>query len=62
MAEIIQFPSCRILAVRVEPEAGGDGWIVLARACGWSHGDWNAAMLDAQKLAGGFGVSVRSSA
>jgi hypothetical protein len=60
-AIILPLPSSRALAVRVEREADGDGWIVLARACGWLHGDFVAALSDARELAGGFGVTVRSS-
>jgi hypothetical protein len=61
-ATILRFPSSRAaLCVRVEREADGDGWIVLARACGWLHGERNAAIRDAHEIAAGFGVTVRSS-
>jgi hypothetical protein len=48
--------------VRIEPERGGEGWMVIARSHGWLHGDRNTALADAHSVAGGFGVTVRSSA
>ena len=48
--------------VRIEPEKGGEGWMVIARAHGWLHGDFCAATADAREIARGFGVSVGSSA
>jgi hypothetical protein len=50
--------------VRIEPERGGKGWMVITpgRTHGWLHGDRNAALADAHSVAGGFGVSVGSSA
>jgi hypothetical protein len=48
--------------VRVEPERGGEGWMVIARSHGWLHGDRSAALTDANLIANGFGVSVGSSA
>jgi len=61
---IIQFPSSRALAIRVERERDGDGWLTLThnREFGWLHGDFNAAIANAHVLARHLGVSVRLSA
>jgi hypothetical protein len=62
-ARIIYFPSSRSYAgVRVERERGGDGWVALADAAGWLHGDWHSACADAREIAAGFGTTARSSA
>jgi hypothetical protein len=60
---ILQFPSSRALAVRVEREADDLGWAVLThdREHGWLHGDFHAALSEAHEIAGGYGVVVRSS-
>jgi hypothetical protein len=63
MATILCFPSSRCRAVRVEYERDGlGGWLTLADACGWVHGDFNAALSDAFELAANLGVAVQSSA
>jgi hypothetical protein len=64
MATIIQFPSSRALrAVRVMREPGDlGGWVTLAGACGWIHGDYASAFRDACEIAAGFGMTVVSSA
>jgi hypothetical protein len=64
MAQILCFPSSRTFpAVRVEYERDGlGGWLTLADACGWLHGDFNAALQDARTIAADLGVAVRSSA
>jgi hypothetical protein len=60
-ATILRFPSSRTRTIRVEPEFGGFGWMVLApNGHGWLHGDRDAALLDAHEVASGFGVTVRS--
>ena len=50
--------------VRIEPERGGEGWMVVtpSRTHGWLHGDFYAATVDAREIASGFGISVGSSA
>jgi hypothetical protein len=62
MTMIIQFPSSRAHAVRVQREADGPAWLVLTHDHGWLHGSFDAAISDARQLAEHFGVSVRSSA
>jgi hypothetical protein len=64
MAKILQFPSSLALALRVEPERGGEGWLVLThnREHGFLHGDFRSALRDAQSIAADLGVVVRSSA
>lgn len=47
--------------VRIEPERGGEGWLVIARSHGWLHGGHDAALADARSIANDFGVSVGSS-
>jgi hypothetical protein len=59
---ILGFPSSRMTgAVRVERERDGLGWITLAGACGWIHGDRASALRDAYDIAAGLGLTVRSS-
>jgi hypothetical protein len=62
MSNILPFPSRGPFEVRIEPQRGGGGWIVIARSHGWLHGGHDAAVLDAREIAEGFRVSVRSSA
>jgi hypothetical protein len=58
-AIVLKFPPPPI---RVQRERDGDAWLVLTpRGHGWLHGDFRAAMLDAQEVARGFGLTVRSS-
>lgn len=61
---IIQFPSSRAWAIRVEREADGPAWLVRThdRELGWLHGDFDAAVQDASGIASGYGVGVTSSA
>jgi hypothetical protein len=61
-AIILKFPSRGPSAVRVEPEAGGECWLVIARSHGWLHGDFSAALQDARSIASGFSVAVASTA
>jgi hypothetical protein len=61
-AVILRFPPRNPFSVRVEPEIGGDGWLVLAREHGWLHGSFDAALLEAHEIASGFGTVARSSA
>jgi hypothetical protein len=60
-AVILRFPNRGPFAVRVEHEVDGDGWMVIACDHAWLHGGRNGAILDADQIAAGFGVSVRSS-
>jgi hypothetical protein len=63
MATILAFPSSRTFRhVRVERERDGEAWLTLFEACGWLHGDFDAAIRDAHEMALGFGVNVVSSA
>jgi hypothetical protein len=58
-ATILDFP---IRSIRVQHERGGEAWcVVTPKGHAWLHGDFHAAMLDAQEVASGFGVTVRSS-
>jgi len=64
-AIIIPFPPRGVFAntVRVERERDGlGGWLTLADAFGWAHGDFYAALQDARTIAADLGVAVRSSA
>ena len=59
-AIILKFPPPPI---RIQRERDDVGWYVLApNGHGWLHGDFPAAMLDAEEVASGFGLTVRSSA
>jgi len=61
---IIQFPSSRAWAIRVEREIGGEAWLVRThdREWGWLHGSFDAALHDAGIIAKGYGAAVQSSA
>jgi hypothetical protein len=48
-AAIIRFPLRRTAAVWITQEDGA--WLVLAGSHGWLHGDYYAALADAQWLA-----------
>jgi hypothetical protein len=61
-AEIISFPSSRCRAVRVEREVGDLGWLTLLDACGELHGDFDAALAEARKIAREFNLTIWSSA
>ena len=57
-AIILNFPPPPI---RIQRERDGEAWLVLTpRGHAWAHGDFHAAMLDAEEIAGGFGLTVRS--
>jgi hypothetical protein len=43
-------------------ERGTDGWLTLADAFGWAHGDFASALRDAHELAASNGLAVVSSA
>ena len=59
-AEILKFPPPPI---RIQHERGGEAWcVVTPKGHAWLHGDFHAAMLDAEEVATGFGLAVRSSA
>jgi hypothetical protein len=59
-AIVIPFP--RPMAIRVQQEPEG-GWLVTThRGHGWLHGNFGAAMLDAQEVANGFDLTIRSTA
>jgi hypothetical protein len=66
MSNLLKFPprGFFVTAVCVERESDGEGWFVLThgREHGWLHGDFAAALRDAQSIAADFGVSVISSA
>lgn len=62
MSNILPFPTRGPFEIRIEREAGADGWMVIARSHAWLHGDFYAAKAEARIIARGFGVSVRSSA
>jgi hypothetical protein len=63
MALILQFPSSRALAIRIERERDAEGWFILThdREFGWLHGDFDAAIQTAAVVAGDHGVCVVSS-
>jgi hypothetical protein len=64
MTNILQFPSSRAFAVRIERETDDIGWMVLTHnhehGCLW--GDFDAALCDARVIAAGLDVVVKSSA
>jgi hypothetical protein len=62
-AVIIPFPLHRRLAIRIVRAADGPEWLVLThdRGHGWVHGDFHAALQDADAVARTYGVAVRSS-
>jgi hypothetical protein len=61
---ILQFPSSRAFAVRIERERDGQGWLVRTHDCenSWLHGDFGGALRDARDVAATFGAIVISSA
>jgi hypothetical protein len=59
MTTILQFPSSRAFAVRIERETDDIGWMVK-HGCLW--GDFDAALSDARELASHLGVTIKSSA
>jgi hypothetical protein len=61
-AIILNFPSSRCRAVRVERERGDFGWLVLADVVGELHGDLPSALFNARDIAAELGVAVVSSA
>jgi len=63
-AIILKFPPRGVYAdaVRVERERGTEGWLTLANAFGWAHGDFASALRDAHEIARDYGVAVISSA
>jgi hypothetical protein len=63
-ATILQFPSSRAFAVRIERETDDIGWMVLThnREHGYLWGGFDAALSDARELAAHLGVIVKSSA
>lgn len=59
-AIVLKFPPPPI---RVQHERDGEGWcVVTPKGHAWLHGDFCAAMVDAEEVAAGFGLTVRSSA
>jgi hypothetical protein len=59
-AIVLKFPPPPI---RVQRERDDEAWLVLTPSGhGWLHGGFHAAMLDAEEVATGFGLTVRSSA
>src|SRR5262249_13045592 len=60
---ILQFPSSRALAIRIQRELDGPGWLVLThdREHGPLYGDFNAALQDGREVAAGYGVCLLSS-
>ena len=61
---VLQFPSSRQRrAIYVERERDGlRGWLTLLDACGTLHGDYLSAFREAQQIAAGQGLTIRSSA
>jgi hypothetical protein len=60
---ILQFPSSRRYAVRVEREIGDlGGWLTILDAVGDLHGDFASAMAEARKMANKFNLTIWSSA
>jgi hypothetical protein len=53
-AQVIRFPVRRSVVVRIERE--GPAWLVVCRDHGWLHGDYRAAVTDANTIARGFGT------
>ena len=65
-AIILKFPPRGVFAanaVRVERERDRlGGWLTLADAFGWAHGDFAGALRDAHEIAASNGLAVISSA
>jgi hypothetical protein len=57
-AAVIRFPPRRFAAIWILPLAES-GWLVLHGAHGWLHGDYGAAIADAQWLARNTGLPIR---
>ena len=63
-AVILKFPPRGVFAdaVRIERERGTEGWLTLADAFGWAHGDFASALRDAHEIAATAGLAMVSSA
>jgi hypothetical protein len=60
-APIIQFPPRRRTAILMICADDG-GWLILAGAHAWLHGDYAAALADARCLAQNLALPIRSAA
>jgi hypothetical protein len=58
VTNIIEFPRRRQFAIIVEPERGGEGFLVLRGSHGWLYGSMWQAVADAQHLASADSVAV----
>jgi hypothetical protein len=56
---LIRFPPRRMRAVIICRERDGEGWLTLAGAYGWLHGDLDAARAEARWLARNLGLPIR---
>ena len=59
-ARVVRFPPRRSAAVLIMRD--GDGWLVLAGAHGWIHGDAKSARSDARWLSQNLLLPVREAA
>jgi hypothetical protein len=57
-ATVLQFPQRQQLAIRVEREHDGEGFLVIRGSHGWLHGSAASAFLEAQQLASIDSVAV----
>jgi alpha-D-ribose 1-methylphosphonate 5-triphosphate synthase subunit PhnG len=59
---ILQFPSSRAFAIRIERETDDLGWMVLThdREHAWLCGEFDAALCDAREVAAGLDVIIKS--
>jgi hypothetical protein len=58
-AVIIRFSLSRVASILVVRERDGAGWLVLAGAHGWLHGDRRSALADAQWLRWNLRLPIR---
>jgi hypothetical protein len=56
-SNIERFPPRRSVAIWLLREY--DGWLVLARGHGWTHGDYRSALADAQWLSTNLELPIR---
>jgi hypothetical protein len=61
-AEVLRFPARRTSCIWITHQHEDGAWLVLAGCHGWAHGDYDAALADANWLACNLNAPIRSAA